>query len=72
MPNSALIYATVLEGAIRSQVNDQPVTADKAGQSFSELVGDRLGVSECQRDEAGYCVGSGIGDAVEPAQRRPR
>ncbi|MGH6796107.1 MAG: cupin domain-containing protein, partial [Methylocella sp.] len=25
-PNSAFIYATVLEGAIRSQVNDGPVT----------------------------------------------
>ena len=34
---SAFIYATVLEGAIRSQVNDGPVTTYKAGQSFSEL-----------------------------------
>jgi quercetin dioxygenase-like cupin family protein len=38
-------YATVLEGAIRSQVNDRPVTTYKAGQSFSELPGDRHGVS---------------------------
>src|SRR5262249_52757044 len=38
---SAFIYATVLEGAIRSQVNDGPVTTYKAGQSFSELPGDR-------------------------------
>src|SRR3982074_1239531 len=36
-PKSALIYATVLEGAIRSQVNDGPVTIYKAGQNFSEL-----------------------------------
>src|SRR5262252_1691923 len=36
---SAFIYATVLEGAIRSQVNDGPVTTYKAGQSFSELPG---------------------------------
>src|ERR1700757_887124 len=42
---SAFIYATVLEGAIRSQVNDGPVTVYKAGQSFSELPGDRHGVS---------------------------
>jgi len=42
---SAFIYATVLEGAIRSQVNDGPVTIYKAGQSFSELPGDRHGVS---------------------------
>jgi quercetin dioxygenase-like cupin family protein len=38
-PKSAFIYATVLEGAIRSQVNDGPVTIYKAGQSFSELPG---------------------------------
>ncbi|PNE12956.1 MAG: cupin [Beijerinckiaceae bacterium] len=43
-PKSAFIYATVLEGAIRSQ-NDGPVTIYKAGQSFSELPGDRHGVS---------------------------
>jgi quercetin dioxygenase-like cupin family protein len=42
---SALIYATVLEGAIRSQVNDGPVTTYTAGQSFSELPGDRHTVS---------------------------
>jgi quercetin dioxygenase-like cupin family protein len=42
---SAFIYATVLEGAIRSQVNDGPVTTYKAGQSFSEMPGDRHGVS---------------------------
>jgi len=34
---SAFIYATVLEGAIRSQVNDGPVTTYTAGESFSEL-----------------------------------
>src|SRR5262249_10465900 len=39
-PKSAFIYATVLEGAIRSEVNDGPVTTYKAGQSFSELPGD--------------------------------
>ena len=45
-PTSAFIYATVLEGAIRSQVNDGPATVYKAGESFSELPGDRHGVSE--------------------------
>ena len=40
-PKSAFIYATVLEGAIRSQGNDGPVTTYKAGQNFSELPGDR-------------------------------
>jgi quercetin dioxygenase-like cupin family protein len=44
-PKSAFIYATVLEGAIRSQVNDRPVTTYKAGQSWTELPGDRHSVS---------------------------
>jgi quercetin dioxygenase-like cupin family protein len=43
--SSAFIYATVLEGAIRSQINDGPATVYNAGQSFSELPGDRHAVS---------------------------
>ena len=35
----------MLGGAIRSKVNDRPVTTHEAGQSFSELPGDRHGVS---------------------------
>ena len=42
---SAFIYAIVLEGAIRSQVNGGPVTVYKAGESFSEMPGDRHDVS---------------------------
>jgi quercetin dioxygenase-like cupin family protein len=42
---SAFIYATVLEGAIRSQVNDGPVKTYRAGESFSEFPGDRHAVS---------------------------
>jgi quercetin dioxygenase-like cupin family protein len=44
-PKSAFIYATVLEGVIRSQVNDGPVMTYKTGQSFSEVPGDRHVVS---------------------------
>jgi quercetin dioxygenase-like cupin family protein len=44
-PDSAFIYATVLEGAIRSQVNDGPVTVYRAGENFAELPGDHHGVS---------------------------
>jgi quercetin dioxygenase-like cupin family protein len=44
-PPSAFIYATVLEGAIRSQVNDGPVVTYRAGESFSENPGDRHAVS---------------------------
>jgi quercetin dioxygenase-like cupin family protein len=42
---SAFIYATVLEGAIRSKVNDGPEMTYRAGENFSELPGDRHGVS---------------------------
>ncbi|WP_087001502.1 cupin domain-containing protein [Rhizobium sullae] len=45
-PNSAFIYATVLEGAIRSQVNDRPVVTYKTGESWSEFPGDRHSFSE--------------------------
>lgn len=44
-PSSAFIYATVLEGAIRSQVNDGPVITYRAGESWSENPGDRHRVS---------------------------
>ena len=42
---SAFIYATVLEGEIKSKVNDGSVTIYKAGENFSEMPGDRHGVS---------------------------
>ena len=42
---SAIIYATVLEGAVKSQINGGPVRTFKAGESFTELPGDHHGVS---------------------------
>ena len=45
-PKSAFIYATVLEGAIRSAVNDGPAVTYRKGESFSEMPGDRHSVSE--------------------------
>jgi quercetin dioxygenase-like cupin family protein len=45
-PKSAFIYATVLEGAIRSSVNNGPVVTYHAGESFSEMPGDRHSVSD--------------------------
>lgn len=42
---SAFIYATVLEGAIRSKVNDGPEKTYKKGENFFELPGDRHSVS---------------------------
>ncbi len=45
-PKSAFIYATVLEGAIRTSVNNGPVVTYRAGQNFSEMPGDRHTVDE--------------------------
>jgi quercetin dioxygenase-like cupin family protein len=44
-PGSAFIYATVLEGTIRSKVNDGPEKVYQAGENFAELPGDHHGVS---------------------------
>jgi quercetin dioxygenase-like cupin family protein len=44
-PKSAFIYATVLEGEIRSQVNDGPAKVYKVGQNWFEQPGDRHRVS---------------------------
>ena len=45
-PKSAFIYATVLEGAIRTSVNNGPVVTYRAGQNFSEFPGDRHTLDE--------------------------
>ncbi|MCV3735890.1 cupin domain-containing protein [Rhizobium sp. TRM96647] len=42
---SALIYATVLEGAVLNQLNGGPVRTFTAGQNFTELPGDRHDIS---------------------------
>jgi quercetin dioxygenase-like cupin family protein len=42
---SAFIYATVLDGEIKSQVNDGPVKVYRTGENWSENPGDRHGVS---------------------------
>ncbi|MBW0445133.1 cupin domain-containing protein [bacterium M00.F.Ca.ET.228.01.1.1] len=49
---SAIIYATVLEGAVKSQINGGPVRTFKAGESFTELPGDHHGVSANASDTA--------------------
>ena len=51
-PKSAFIYATVLEGAIRSQVNDGPVTVYHVGESFAEMPGDHHAISANASDTA--------------------
>ena len=44
-PASAFIYATVLEGAVRIQVNGGPVTVYRAGENFVEMPGDHHDIS---------------------------
>jgi quercetin dioxygenase-like cupin family protein len=43
---SAFIYAQVLSGAVRSQVNDEPVRVYLAGENWFEAPGSRHRVSE--------------------------
>jgi quercetin dioxygenase-like cupin family protein len=45
-PTSAFIYARVLEGAIRSKVNDGPERTYKVGESWMEKPGDHHQVSQ--------------------------
>jgi quercetin dioxygenase-like cupin family protein len=45
-PRSAFIYATVLEGAIRTSVNDGPPVIYRAGHNFPEFPGDRHTLDE--------------------------
>lgn len=42
---SAIIYATVIEGAVRSQVNEGPVVTYQTGQNWTEMPGDHHRVS---------------------------
>jgi len=42
---SALIYATVIEGEIRSKVNDGPEKTYRTGENWTELPGDHHRVS---------------------------
>jgi quercetin dioxygenase-like cupin family protein len=42
---SAIIYATVIEGEVHSQLNDGPVQTYRTGQNWTELPGDHHRVS---------------------------
>lgn len=49
-PASAFIYARVLEGAIRSKVNDEPERTYQAGEAWTEKPGDHHQVSHNASD----------------------
>ena len=42
---SAIIYATVVEGAVRMQVNNEPVRTYRVGENWTEMPGDHHAVS---------------------------
>jgi quercetin dioxygenase-like cupin family protein len=48
---SAFIYAYVLSGAIRSQVNDEPAKVYRVGEGFYEVPGSHHRVSENASDK---------------------
>jgi quercetin dioxygenase-like cupin family protein len=71
-PQSAFIYATVLEGAIRSKVNDGPEKVYRTGESWAEAPGDHHLVSANASDTqparllAVFVVDSGEKQLVTP------
>ena len=74
---SAFIYAHVLSGAIRSQVDDEPARVYRVGESFHEVPGSHHRVSENASDRepasllAVFIVDSREGDALTiPVQKQ--
>jgi len=49
-PRSAFVYAHVLSGTIRSQVNDEPAKVYRVGEGFYEVPGSHHRVSENASD----------------------
>jgi quercetin dioxygenase-like cupin family protein len=74
-PKSAFIYATVLEGAIRSSVNGSPEKVYKAGENFVEEPGSFHGVSANASDTeparllAVFVLDSNEKELVTPARK---
>src|SRR4026209_1030787 len=48
---SAFIYAYVLSGAVRSQVDDQPAKVYRVGEGFNEMPGSHHRISENASDK---------------------
>ena len=74
-PKTAFIYATVLEGAVRIQVNDEPEKVYKAGENFVEEPGSFHAVSANASDTqparllAVFVLDSSEKDLVTPAKK---
>jgi quercetin dioxygenase-like cupin family protein len=69
---SAFIYAQVLSGSIRSQVNDEPARIYHVGENFYEMPGSHHKISENASDSepasllAVFIVDSGDGPLTTP------
>ncbi len=71
-PPSAFIYARVLEGAVRSKVNDGPDRVYQAGEAFTEMPGDRHLVSaNASGTEPSKLLAVFIVDSAETVLVRP-
>ena len=69
---SAFIYAHVLSGAIRSQVDDEPARIYRAGENFHEVPGSHHRVSENASDrEPASLLAVFIVDSKEDALTLP-
>lgn len=74
-PKTAFIYATVLEGAVRIQVNNEPEKVYKAGENFVEEPGSFHAVSANASDTqparllAVFVLDSSEKDLVTPAKK---
>lgn len=70
---SALIYATVLEGAIQSAVNGGETKTFTVGQNFTELPGDRHDVSaNASKTEPAKLLAVFVVDTDDTALTTPR
>jgi quercetin dioxygenase-like cupin family protein len=73
---SAFIYAYVLSGTIRSQVNDEPAKTYRAGEGFYEMPGSHHRISENASDSeparllAVFVVDSGDDPLTTPDPKR--
>ncbi|CAN7604585.1 cupin domain-containing protein [Neorhizobium sp. LjRoot104] len=70
---SALIYATLLEGAIQSAVNGGETKTFTTGQNFTELPGDRHDVSaNASKTEPAKLLAVFVVDTVDTVLTTPR
>lgn len=69
---SAFIHVRILQGSVRSAVNDEPARVYRAGESFQERPGDRHRVSEnASRTEPASLLATFIVDTADAELTTP-